>query len=79
MKFSHLDNEFLITMYQDFQKPEKTSISKEEAYEKIRTQIELTPVYVYDFDQKKYILCGKIDCQYGVHAASGDVISLDDL
>ena len=76
---NYMDNKLMIEMFQDFQEPEKTSISKDEAYEKIRTLIELTPVYVYDFEQKKYILCGKIDCQYGVHAASGEVISLNDL
>ena len=40
---------------------------------------ELKPYYVYDFEHKQYVLCGKIDCQYGVNAGNGEVISLDDL
>jgi len=34
---------------------------------------------VYDFDQMKYILCGKLDCQYGLDAVTGEMIVLDDL
>lgn len=63
----------------DFQRPDKVTISKEEAFEKLRDLFELKPYYVYDFKQKQYVLCGKLDCKYGVNAANGEVIALDDL
>lgn len=76
---NYLDNELLLATYEDFEAPGKITIQKEEAYEKIREEIELTPVYVYDATSQQYILCGKIDCPYGVHAATGEVFILDDL
>lgn len=62
-----------------FQAPNEITISKEEAFTKMREWFELTPIYVYDFAQKQYVLCGKLDCHYGVDATSGEVISLNDL
>lgn len=35
--------------------------------------------FLFDFEQKQYVLCGKLECQYGVNAESGEVISLDDM
>ncbi|MDQ0270614.1 hypothetical protein [Cytobacillus purgationiresistens] len=58
---------------------EEVVMDKATAYEKIKNLIELTPTYVYDEKQKKYILCGKLDCHYGVNASNGEVVSLDDL
>ncbi|GLF92247.1 hypothetical protein Saga11_35060 [Bacillus safensis] len=55
------------------------TISKQEAFEKLRERLKLTPIYVYDDAQKQYVLCGKLDCHDGVDAASGEVISLKDL
>ncbi|MFS3916204.1 hypothetical protein ACL9ST_18390 [Bacillus australimaris] len=55
------------------------NISKKEAFKKLRERLELTPIYVYDAAQKQYVLCGKLDCHYGVDAVSGEVISLKDL
>ncbi|WP_347488022.1 hypothetical protein [Desulfoscipio sp. XC116] len=76
---NYMDTKPFLEIFKDFEKPEKTTLNKDEAYEKIRALIELTPVYVYNFKQKKYSLCGKIDCHYGVHAARGQAVLLDDL
>lgn len=77
---NYIDNKSVWEMYNDqFQAPDKVTITKEEAFEKIKELCELKPYYVYDFEQKKYLLCGELDCQYGVHAGSGEVISLSDL
>ncbi|MDQ0298495.1 hypothetical protein J2S78_000903 [Salibacterium salarium] len=76
---NYMDNAFLIEMYQNFAKPDTRTIDKEEAFEKIKTEIIISPVYVYDVEQQKYILCGKIDSSYGVHAGNGDVLLLDDI
>ena len=76
---NYMDNKPMLEIFDQFQAPDKVKITKEEAYEKIKELFELKPYYVYDFEQKKYVLCGKIDCQYGVNAESGEVISLNDL
>lgn len=76
---NYVDNKPMLEVYDHFQSPDKTTIAKEEAYEKLKGLFELKPYYVYDFKQKKYVLCGKLDCEYGVVASTGDVIALDDI
>lgn len=76
---NYMDNKPMLEIYEQFQAPDKVKIDKKEAYEKIKEFLELKPYYVYDFKQKQYVLCGKLDCQYGVNASSGQVIALEDL
>ncbi|EIJ82277.1 hypothetical protein PB1_05085 [Bacillus methanolicus PB1] len=76
---NYIDNQLFLDMFHQYTSPENITIRKEEAFEKIKTKIELKPVYVYDFEQKKYVLCGKLDCEYGVLANNGDVIELEDI
>lgn len=54
-------------------------MSHDEAYDKLRGWFELTPVYVYNPGQKKYVLCGKLDCDFAVKATSGVVVELGSL
>nr|WP_309100526.1 hypothetical protein [Fredinandcohnia onubensis] len=76
---NYMDNLMMLEMLDEFEEPEKVKISKEEAYEKIKGKFELEPYYVYDFDQNQYVLCGKLDCQFAVHASTGEVLPLDEL
>ncbi|MCM3764926.1 hypothetical protein [Neobacillus niacini] len=76
---NYMDNKPMLEMYDQFQAPGPIMISKEEAYEKLNDQFELNPYYVYDFDRKQYVLCGKFDCQFGVNASTGEVVALKDL
>ncbi|WP_394234230.1 hypothetical protein [Niallia oryzisoli] len=76
---NYMDNKPMLEVFDQFQAPEKVTVNKEEAFEKMKELFELKPYYVYDFEQKQYVLCGKLDCDYGVNASSGDVIALDDL
>lgn len=76
---NYMDNLMMLKMFDEFEIPEKVVISKDEAFEKLKGKFELTPYYVYDFDQKQYVLCGKIDCQFGVNATTGEVVELDEL
>lgn len=55
------------------------TISQKKAFEKLKKHLELTPIYVYDELQEQYVLCGKLDCHYGVDAESGEMFSLKDL
>ena len=76
---NYMDNKLMLEVFDQFQAPEKVTVNKEEAFEKMKELFELKPYYVYDFKQKQYVLCGKLDCDYGVKASSGEVIALDDL
>lgn len=76
---NYMDNKPMLEMFDQFAAPDKVTITKDEAFGKIKELFELKPYYVYDFEQKQYVLCGKLDCQYGVNAVNGEVVSLDDL
>lgn len=76
---NYMDNRLMLEGFDQFQAPDKVRIDKEEAYEKIKEFFELKPYYVFDFEQKQYVLCGKLDCLFGVDASSGQVIALEDL
>lgn len=69
------DNKWMHDQFAEYEKAEKVSVSKKEAFKKIKLYLELNPVYVYDGET--YRLCGQIDCRSAVHAASGEVIHFD--
>ncbi|MGY0693399.1 hypothetical protein ACW2QC_11485 [Virgibacillus sp. FSP13] len=75
---NYIDNNVIFDMFKQFQAAETASITKDEAYQKLRSYIEVTPVYVYDKEANSYILCGKIDCNYGVNAVNGELVLLDE-
>ncbi|WBX79450.1 hypothetical protein PD280_17325 [Virgibacillus salarius] len=76
---NYVDNKPMLDIFDQFQASDEATIDKEEAYKKLKELYELKPYYVYDFEEKQYVLCGKLDCQYGVNASSGKVIALNDL
>ncbi|MFZ0443660.1 MAG: hypothetical protein WAM95_03210, partial [Bacillus sp. (in: firmicutes)] len=76
---NYMDNKPMLEVFDQFQAPEKATVNKEDAYEKLKELFELKPYYVYDFEQTQYVLCGKLDCKYGVNSSNGKVIVLDDL
>lgn len=76
---NYLDNQPMMDTVRDFEKAGDVNVPHEEAFVKIKPHLELTPVYVYDSNLHQYVLCGKLDCHEGVHAGSGEVISLDDI
>jgi hypothetical protein len=76
---NYMDNKPMLEIFDQLETLDKVTITKEEAYEKLKESFELKPYYVYDFAQKQYVLCGEFDCQYGVNGENGEVISLDDL
>lgn len=53
-------------------------VSKEEAYNKLKPYFTLTPYYVFDSGDNKWVLCGKFDCEYFVDVESGEVSRLED-
>nr|WP_231607288.1 hypothetical protein [Fictibacillus sp. 18YEL24] len=76
---NYIDNQFMLEMYDSFEAPDEVTVTQDEAYEKLKDLFELQPFYVYDDEQKQYILCGKLDCHHGVNAKTGEVVLLDDL
>lgn len=73
---NYLDSQFI---YGDFKKAlytEEDVITVSQALRKLYKYIRFTPVYVYDFIQKKYILCGKLNCPYGIDVITGKKIRL---
>ncbi|GIP33564.1 hypothetical protein [Paenibacillus sp. J2TS4] len=74
-----IDNQPMLDMFNSFEEPEEIKISGEQAYAKLKSFFELTPYYVYDAQQNQYSLCGKFDCNYGAHAVSGEIVSLNEL
>ncbi|OAB25551.1 hypothetical protein PMSD_27755 [Paenibacillus macquariensis subsp. defensor] len=76
---NYMDNKSLLETFHLFQAPDEITINKEEAFEQIRERITLEPYYVFNSEEQRYILCGKIDCNYVVNASNGEVISLNDL
>lgn len=74
-----IDNNVVLDMLKEFSKAGDVVVSKKSAFEQLRKYIDVNPVYVLDKAQGSYILCGKIDCSYGVDAVTGKVISLDEL
>ncbi|WP_062049300.1 hypothetical protein [Bacillus sp. JCM 19034] len=76
---NYIDNKLMLEEFDQFQASDPIKLTKEEAFEKVKEFIELKPYYVYDVGQKRYVLCGKLDCQMAVNSGNGDVISLHDL
>ncbi|MBP2076344.1 hypothetical protein [Oceanobacillus polygoni] len=76
---NYVDNQSLVDMFKHFEHAEEPKFSEEEAFEKLAKHIEIAPVYVFDKAQNRYILCGKVDCGYGVDSFTGEVILLDEL
>ncbi|HBI03981.1 MAG TPA: hypothetical protein DDY49_08140 [Paenibacillaceae bacterium] len=75
----YFDNKFLLKMFGQEPSTNGMNVRKEEAVEEILSVVQLNPVYVYDTDIKKFVLCGKLDCTYGVMADSGEVVLLSEL
>ena len=76
---NYMDNKLFLDMYKDLKEAEEIKVTKEEAFTKLRHYMELTPYYVYDFEQGRYVLCGKLDCHYAVKADSGEVVEMSEL
>jgi len=76
---NYMDNKRLLGSFDEYEKPGEIVVSREEAYHKLKDCITLAPVYVYDSERYTYRLCGKLDCQYGVNAGTGEVVALNSL
>lgn len=76
---NYIDNQSMLEMLANFEAPEGNRITSKMAYDKLKQYFILDPYYVYDYQQRKFVLCGKLDCHYAVHAISGEVDPLNSI
>ncbi|RFB38014.1 hypothetical protein [Brevibacillus sp. VP] len=77
---SYFDNQFFWKdVYGNLAQAEPITIDKELAFEPLKQHLTLTPIYVLHPEKTHYVLCGKLDCHYGVLATNGEVILLDSI
>ncbi|RYG72552.1 hypothetical protein EU245_10135 [Lentibacillus lipolyticus] len=76
---NYIDQDMLYEAFKHFGIADEVVISQEDAFDKLREHLEVDPVYVYDSERERYIMCGKLDCAYGVNAVTGEVVALNTL
>ncbi|MGD6901482.1 hypothetical protein [Bacillus infantis] len=76
---NYIDNRMMLDMFDGYQAPGEIAVVKDEAFEKLKPYFFLKPVYVYDVEKEKYVLCGKLDCRHAVDAETGEIVLLDDI
>ncbi|MGD6879206.1 hypothetical protein [Bacillus infantis] len=76
---NYIDNRMMLDMFDGYQVPREKTVDKDEAFEKLKSYFFLKPVYVYDVEKEKYVLCGKLDCRHAVDAETGEIVLLDDI
>lgn len=74
-----MDNEAMFDVFDSFTPAPEPRIDHDTAFEKMIPYITLDPVYVYDTNLKKYILCGLLDSEQAVDAITGEILELRDL
>ncbi|TRM10904.1 hypothetical protein FH966_03750 [Lentibacillus cibarius] len=76
---NYIDQDRLFQAFNHFGNADEVVVSQEDAFDKLREHLEIDPVYVYDSEREHYIMCGKLDCAYGVNAVTGEVVALNAL
>ncbi|WP_163103266.1 hypothetical protein [Peribacillus alkalitolerans] len=76
---NYIENKPFLEMCDRYKSAGEVTVSQEAAVELLHPHLELTPLYVYDFEKQKYVLCGKLDCQMAVVGTNGRIVKLDDL
>ncbi|WP_286925161.1 MULTISPECIES: hypothetical protein [Lysinibacillus] len=74
-----MDNQFMLNTFEAYTTVKKRTVTENQAFDKLKNHLELTPIYVYDKRLAQYILCGKLDCGFSVNATNGELVKLDDL
>jgi len=54
------------------------TVIKEDALNKLKPFVRLTPIYYDDVQKHYFYLYGKLDCNLGVNAYLGEVINLGE-
>lgn len=75
---THGDNYPFVEERGQYKRPE-LAVTKQQAFEKIRPHLTVKPYYRYDEGQKKFRLCGMLDCDYFVDAVTGELLQAGEL
>ena len=75
----YYDNKWMAEQYKSFPLAGTPYVSELEAFEKLKGLLDLKPCYLYDFHQNIYLYGSLLDCGYGVDAASGELVNLEEL
>ncbi|GGJ82423.1 hypothetical protein GCM10007063_01140 [Lentibacillus kapialis] len=76
---NYIDQNVLFKAYSHFTIADDAVVSLDKAFESLREHMEVEPVYVYDSGRSSYIMCGKLDCAYGINAVTGKVVALNEI
>lgn len=76
---NYIDNKMMHDMFAGYKEAEGDVISSAEAFDKLESHMKVIPTYVYHPEENLYYLYGKVDSDYGVIAATGEVVHLDGL
>ncbi|SFD66259.1 hypothetical protein SAMN05216238_10343 [Lentibacillus persicus] len=76
---NYFDQDRLFEAFSHFGEAEEAVVAHEDAFNKLLGYLKVEPVYVYDSKRGKYIMCGKLDCDYGVNAVTGEVVKLNEM
>ncbi|MFS0574780.1 hypothetical protein AB1K83_04050 [Sporosarcina sp. 179-K 3D1 HS] len=76
---NYMDNMEMVRLFEDYEPAGANQVAADEAFEKMVPFITLEPTYVYDPSVKKYVLCGLLDAEECVDAATGEISLLGDL
>lgn len=74
---NYLDSKPLLEAFDSFEESAPPKVDRETASAILVQHIELQPVYVYNRRTKKYELYGKLHCDYGVDALTGELSPLN--
>lgn len=75
---NYIDNNLMIKAIDTFTGPEQVNSTKDTAYKKLKSHIDLMPYYVFDNEAQAYIICGKVDCHYAIDAHTDELIDTND-
>lgn len=76
---NYIDNNMMLEMFENFKEKKAQQVTKETAYNKLAPLFELSPYYVFETTERKYRLCGLLDCHDAVDATTGKLFKLGDL
>lgn len=76
---TYINNEMLMAPFKEFEAAPKAVVTKAESLEKLLPCIELKPRHIFDEEKEQYVLVSLLDCDYGVHAVTGELLRLADI
>lgn len=76
---TYINNEMLMAPFKEFTAAPKAVVTKAEAIEKLLPRIELKSRHIFNEEKDQYVLASLLDCDYGVHAVTGELLRLADI